>query len=798
MLLFIFNSNLSAQLNLTGTVKDSLNIPLAHASVTLLNSTNKLSTFIQTDSTGYFSFKELKPGYYILKISVAEYQKFQTAFNLVKDTALGIFISHSSARLSEVLLTPKKTTIQNNLQELVYKVSNSITATGGDALTAISEMPGIKTGNGEISIVGKGVVSVMVDGHIIQLAGTDLVRYLKSISSNQISKIELIKNPSASYDAEGNAGIINIITKRSNKKGYSGNVQVSGLHWLHHPAVVYGTSNYWVASGSANINYNSATWSAYGSLNLAADHELEGFETDVFYPKQTWLQTDTGDYTYQNINMVAGIDKKLNDRITIGASYLGGWNVYDGSDYVNNPIYNLSAGLDSTLHTYATYHPVAISNSINLHSIILFDTAGKKITLNVDYFSYYRTDRSDFESNSFTPNGDLKPLSRTRYFDTNKQDIDIYTFKADADIPTPFADIRFGGKLSFINNYSNVFYYKKTEQNDLVYDDNLSNEFNYAENTQALYANLEKEKNKWKYQAGLRTEITQTKGYSYTLSQTTINNYVKFFPSILVSYQSGKDNLFAFTFGKRINRPTFWNLNPFKSLFTAYSYGVGNPYLQPEYNSNFELSHKLKNNLTSALFLNISNNGFTNVTIANNDTNLVYTIPLNFIKTYRYGISENYSFHVSPMLENNNQVSFYRVNAQSALPNIRNVNRYSLYIATNNTLYFNKEKTIGAALNFWYQFPEIDHIGVSDAYSKLDIGVTVLSLQKKLSITLNLNDAFRSSALAVTTNVNGIKEKFTNFQINRYLQLAVNYNFGNHSSNVERNTGNKDETERAL
>jgi hypothetical protein len=107
------------------------------------------------------------------------------------------------------------------------------------------------------------------------------------------------------------------------------------------------------------------------------------------------------------------------------------------------------------------------------------------------------------------------------------------------------------------------------EQNELVYDDNLSNEYNYAENTQALDANVVKEKNKWKYQAGVRMEVTQTKGYSYTISQTTINNYLKLFPSVLVSFQADKDKLFALRFGKRINRPTFWNLNPYKSLFTA-------------------------------------------------------------------------------------------------------------------------------------------------------------------------------------------------------------------------------------
>ena len=494
--MIIFNNHLLAQITLHGSVADSSNNQIDKASISLLNTTDQKEIFTQTDSKGHFSFTQLQPAQYVLTISVAEYKKYQTSFSLTKDTVIRVIISHSRTELSEVSITAKKTTIKNNVEELTYNVSNSITATGGDVLKAIAEIPGVKTGNDGVSIAGKGKASVMLDGRIIQLSGTDLIRYLQSISSNQISKIELIKNPSANYDAEGNAGIINIITKRSGKKGFLGNVQLSSLRWLHHPAVVYGTSNYWMINGSANINYNSAKWSAYGSLNIDANHHLEGFETDVFYPKQSWLQTDTGDYTWQNRNIIAGVDKKINDRITVGASYQGGRNVYDGSDHVNNPIYNIDGGLDSTLHTYAHYHPVAISNSINLHTNILFDTSGKKLTINADYFSYYRTDFSNFESNSFNPEGVLIPAGKSRYFDTNKQDIDVYTFKADAEIPTAFADISFGGKLSFINNYSNVFYYKKTEQDELVYDDNLSNEYNYAENTQALYANLEKEKNK--------------------------------------------------------------------------------------------------------------------------------------------------------------------------------------------------------------------------------------------------------------------------------------------------------------
>ncbi|MDB5088206.1 MAG: TonB-dependent receptor [Mucilaginibacter sp.] len=797
ILLVLICSNLSAQLKLGGTVNTLAKRPVAFAPVNLKSLDNSIDRNLQADSTGHFSFNNLSAGKYLISTSVLGYVPAQLNVTLIRDTAVYIILTSTNTQLSEVTITSSKPVIENNTEKLVYNVSSSITANGGDALAALSKVPGIRVNNNEISIAGKGIVRVMVNDRLVQLSGEDLTRFLKSMSANQISKIELIKNPSASYDAEGNAGLINITTKQSKKQGFSGNVQLSDKQWLHSPANVFGTSNYWMLNSSANLNYNSKKLSAYASLNVNGDHELEGFETDVFYPKQTWKQTDTGNYRMHEYSYVLGLDYKLSPKTTIGFNYLGGTTTYDGSDHINNPVYNQGGQLDSTLRTFATYHPIAISNSINLHSVIKFDTTGKKLSLNADYFNYYRTDRSDFESNTYLPDGSAIPSSNTRYHDNNKQNINVYTFKADAEIPTAFAKLAFGGKLSFIDTYSNAFYYNRTGINTLTYNTNLSNEFDYKENTQSAYINLDGEKKKWKYQAGLRGELTQTTGYSYTLNTTNVNKYFRLFPSALLSYQADTANSFALTFGRRINRPVFWNLNPFKSLYTAYSFGEGNPFLQPEYNTNIELSHTYKSILTSGVFLNITDNGFYNVTVANADTNLVYTIPLNFIKTYRVGISESLTLHPFEWLDNNEQVTAYHTSAHSDLLYINSIKGYGLYLATNNTIYFNKDKTFASAVNFWYQFPEVDHIGRADAYYKLDVGFSAMALQKKLNISLNLNDAFRSSANAVTTTVNDIREKFTNFQLNRFVQLAVSYRFGKETNTGKADTGNADERERA-
>ena len=696
--------------------------------------------------------------------------------------------------LNAVIVTGKKAALQVHPDKTVLDLSKSARAIGVDVLTAIGQVPGVRVTNNEIAIAGKGSLKVMVDGRLIQLSGTDLLRFLKSMSANQVDKIEVIKVPPASLDAEGNAGLINIITRHSKQKGFSGNAQASGRHWIHHKAEIYGTKNYYAANASADLNYNAEKWSAYANLNTDRDHHLEGFETDLFYPTQRWLQTDTGNYISRNYNGMAGIDYKLRNA-AIGVSYSGGYTLYDGSDNVNNPVYNKAGSLDSTLHTYATYHPVALSNALGIHADIRLDTSGKKLSFNADYFNYYRTDRSNFESHSFLPEDPSTPAGTTQYYDNNKQNIIVYTIKTDVVIPTAFAQWSFGGKLSFIDNYSNAFYYDKDAQGDLTYNNDLSNEFDYRENTQALYAGVDKEKGRWKLNAGLRAEYTETKGYSYTLRQTTRKEYLKLFPSILLSFQHDKDNSFSVTFGRRINRPSFWNLNPFKSLFTSTSYGEGNPYLQPEYNTNLDLSHTFKNILTSSLFFSMTDNGFNNATIARTDTSLVYTIPLNFIKTYRYGVSENFSLRHFRWLENNILVSAYHTDAYSSLPAFQDIHGYGFYISMNNTFYFDSGKNFAGVVNGWYQFPEVDHIGRSDPYYKVDLGISASILKKAMTINLFLNDAFRSSALAFTSTVNGIPQKFTNFQINRWVQLTMSYKFGGKSAE-ERSSSNMEERKR--
>lgn len=695
----------------------------------------------------------------------------------------------SAKTLKQVSVYGKST--QTTASKTVLRLSNSITASGTDAWQAMGQLPGITLNGTEIRAAGRGTVKVLLNNRLIPLQGEPLMRYLRSFAANEIDRIEWISQPSAAYDADGGGGLINIITRHSRLQGLSGNLQATGKWYLPGQSEVYGVHTFGEWGGTANLAYNKDKLSAWGSFNYVQDRHLEGFGTDLYYPKQSWLQTDTGLYIHRSFNILAGLDYQLSNKTTVGGSWSGGRNLYDGADHVNNPIYGRNGKPDSVLRTFATYYPVALPNAVNLHADIRLDTAGRQLHVNADYFDYYRTDRSDFESNSIDRLG--KPGDPTRYFDRNKQDIKIYTFKTDLELPTSFARYAFGVKLSFIDNYSNAFYYRKLADS-LQYDNNLSNEFGYRENTQAFYGSMSKESGPWKGQLGFRTEITQTRGHSFTTGETHNNDYVRLFPSLQISYHAAEYHDFTLSIGRRINRPSFWNLNPFKSLYTAYSYGEGNPALRPEYTTTATLSHNYRGLLTSSVFFNLSTDGFTNLTMAAADTNLVYTVPLNFLRTTRIGLTENLSWTPAVWWENDEQITVYYTDARSDLPVVQNITGAGAYLASNNTFYFNQSRSFAGALNFWCQFPEVDHASRSNTYYKLDLGFRYIAPGHKWDLALNLNDAFGSSASSLATTVNNIPQRFTNFQFGRYVQLSWNYPFGRVSGRSgSRGTGNEEE-----
>ncbi|MCW3466941.1 outer membrane beta-barrel protein [Chitinophaga nivalis] len=774
----------TAQQRITGTVTDQQRQPVAFASIAITTAGKTIGqTF--SDSTGVFLVKGKSGHAYQLSIAAIGYQPRLIPFVLHKDTSIQVVLETAVTSLGEVVISRRRPTIEQQADRTIFNVENNITAAGNNVMDLFSRIPGVKVSGNSVSVAGKGAVRVMINNRLVQLSGEDLARYLGSLSANDIAKIEVITHPPARYDAEGNAGLINIVLKRNRREGYTGSVQG-----------VYKRGNFDHESLGGNLNYNHNNWSLYGNANLYNGRILEGFETSVFYPDRSWILSDTGDYKIRSANVSLGADYQLSPATTIGIGYMGGTVQVTGSDHVFNPLLNKGGQTDSVLRTYAVYNPVAFNHAINLHLVTNLDTVGRKLSIDADYFNFDRSDESDFESNSYSPGGVATPWGQALYYTTAQQRINIYTLKADLELPGRVANFTAGFKTSYINNYSNAFY-DRILAKGRMFDSTRSNEFLYKEYTNALYVSAEKSLDKWNIMAGLRGEWTRTSGYSYMLQQQHDRDYLKLFPSLLVTYKPGNEQTWALAYNKRISRPDFWALNPYKSLTTAYSYFQGDPALQPEYNTNIELSHTARIFRTTA-FLSITNNGFENVTIARPDTNLVYRTPLNFITTYRSGITETITLNPVSWLESTNQLTIYHTAAVSALPQIASLRAFSAYVSTSNNISLNRSGTLSAAVNFWCQFPEVQHVSKTNTYYKLDLGLRWLTWKKQLAVSLNGNDLLASSAPILYTTVDNLPQRYVNFQVYRSVSLTLNYKFGNSQLKVKKHTaGNEEERGRA-
>lgn len=790
----------SAQFSLKGIIKDDNNNLLPYSTITLEKQHSAAPVITQADGDAHFTFSNIAPDNYILSAYALGYTQYTLSLDLQKDMVISINLQPLKSDLKGITVTESKPVIEQRPDRIIFNVANSISAAGSNGLDVLKKAPGIIINDNTVSLAGRGSLAVMVNGRLLHLSDKALTNYLKSFSSSQISEVEIITHPSSQYDAEGNAGIINIITKKGGQEGLSGNIEGSLKHFFYKDQPDYnGIRNYGDIDGSAGLYYNHEKWSAYTNFNYSAGREIWGYGIDVYYPDKHWAMKDTGEYRISTLNLLTGVDYQLNDKTSIGFEYNYTHHVEEGADYVRVPVYNPKGQLDSMLKTYATYYPVAMSNAFNVHLIRALGKSGAKLALNADYFNSYRFDRSHLTTQSYTGEGKPVDNSTMRLYDTTLQNIRIYTFKADVDIPTPVAQFSFGSKLSFINNYSNIYYFHD-DRGNLTLDKGLSNEFRYIENTQALYANVSKNMNQWQLDAGLRAELTQTKDISYFQQQEVLKRYLKLFPSVLVSYKLNDDNTFSFNYNKRIHRPTFWNLNPYKSFMTAYTYVEGNPYLEPEYITNVQLSHRYKSLLTSSIYTNLINNGFAQVVEAHDTGNYIHTTAmLNYARSYRYGISETLSLHPFSWLESNNQVNAYYTNVNSNLAFINGMAGPGLFLESNNTFYLNQDKTFSGIIGFWYQFPEVNHFGKTNAYYNLDLGLQLLTMKKRLSISLNYSDVFQSSASKIYNTVNQIRNTYTSFQLNSQIRLSASWSFGNKDQQRQSSTtGNEAERSRLM
>ena len=469
----------------------------------------------------------------------------------------------------------------------------------------------------------------------------------------------------------------------------------------------------------------------------------------------------------------------------------------DMRENISTPIYNIHNSIDSLLRTGAFTHRKTGYQSADAYYQCKLDSFGKKISIDANY-SIFSDDRNRaYNTEAFGSDGQPVPASYKQYRNAGSQDGNIFTLKGDVDMPYKFASFSLGGKLTFINNTSGYDLYNYAN-GSYVIDATQSDKFYYHEDVQALYASVNKTVDKWEFQGGLRGEYTEISAYSPSITSTNTSQYFKVFPTGFVNYKVNDDNTFSLNYGKRIDRPSYWDLNPFRWYFNQYAYAEGNPYLQPSYNNNLEFDYTYKDFFTAAIFYSLGTNLQDRVIVVTDNSDTQRNIVRNFLTTNAYGASITYIFNKLKWLESNDQFQFSYAHTTSALSEtIHSLWGTSTSFTSNNSIMINKNKTILGEVDLAYQFAGIDGVDRSSSFYNVDAGIKIKTLNKKMEISAVVTDIFKTNAATYYCEVNNISQSSNNYFDLRRLNITVKYKFGNDKlKTTQHQAGNLEETSR--
>jgi len=771
MLLFVnialFNKGLS-QFRISGNITDTTGMPVSYATVSVLKDSNVLKT-VTCDTTGRFLLSNIQPGIYQLLCSYAGIRAPAQAVHIIGDTVINVlFTSSISKELLAVTVTAKRPLIERRIDRLVFNVQNSILSEGVSAMDVLRETPRIQITDDEgITMIGKNSLRVMIDGRILNLSDEDVKAKLKSLRSNDIASIEVIPIPPAKYSAAGNSGLINIVLKANPLLGWQGTLNVE------YTQRVYASTNQY-----ADINYTSKK--LVGSFNLANYH------TNILNDNSmSFSRSDNALHSIRRINNIANmqafngsLEYTQNPKIKFGSSW--SYNILKGRDRnKENNFYTSTASnkLDSTVNSfsYSTSKRKSITAAAYIDYIIDTKT-GKKMTITDNYSLNTPSLSRNVSSNILSSynNDDQKEFI---YYGDNEYQINSVFI--DFELPFRLLKIETGGAYTDIRNNTGLKLYNILSS-QLVIDHRGSSDFLYSEKTPALYLSASKDFSKeWFAKVGIRYEHTFLEGFSPTLALTNITRYGKLFPTAYLLYIPNERNSISLSYSKRIERPNFSDLNPFKFYYGVYSYMSGNPYLLPSFSHNIELNYTFKNNLSILVYGSRLLNGVNSVSLFYNGVNS--TTPENYINQNRAGIDLSYRYtpFLNWSINSSGNVFYNKSNSYVPALEISNAEGYGSSFRIQNTVTLNREKTSIFSITYNQFLPSKDGFYEINGYGNLSVNYRYVLLNKRLSLLVSGYDIFNQRKVIKNMKYATSALKLIQYPRVRNISFSINYDFGN-------------------
>ena len=783
-----------AQHKISGVVQDNSSKPLQSATVSLLRA--KDSSLVKldvSDKDGKFIINSAD-GKFLLSYSIIGFEKkYSEEINVDgKDVETKLVsLQPSASNLKGVTVSSKKPLVEIRADKMVFNVEASITAQGSNALELLQKSPGVQVDNNDnISMKGKTGVRVYIDGKMMQLETKDLAAYLKSINSNDIEAIEMISNPSAKYDASGNAGIINLRLKKNKRFGTNGSVNLGFVQGVTPKG-----------NGSVNLNYRDKKVNLFG--NIGTDIGMYQNELNLYRVQKDTLydQKSVNFSDNKSVNVKAGADFFVNSRNTIGVMATTNFSDNDWSSYSRTPITYLPTNTSIKILEALNDVPGQRTNANFNVNYRYADTAGKEINFDADY-GIFRGKGSSIQPNNYIfSNSNLNQRVVNR--NIAPTDIDIYTAKVDAEQKLGKGKLGYGAKISFVTTKNSFRFFQDTAVDKPRFDPDRSSSFTYKENVNAAYVNYQQQLNtKWSIQAGVRGEQTNSDGQLLRANgnsgkdDTVKRHYFNLFPSAALTYNINPKHTLNLTYSRRIDRPTYQDLNPFENKLDELTYERGNPFLRPQYTHNVELTYTLNGMINTTV-------GYSNVkdysTMATDTIgNATFVQQKNLAKQQIINFSIGSPLPIKPWwngyvnMWSNYQLfnGFIGENKVS-----QQVLSYGAYMQHTFTLGHN----YNAELSGWFSGPSVwGGTWKTKPQGGMDVGLQKQILQQRASVKIAVTDIFFTSPWKATNDFGGVYIRGGGNWESRTFRLNFNWRFGSNQINAsrQRKTGLETEAKR--
>ena len=794
LLLFASLAQSQSLFRVTGLIVDDKDKTIDLAMVSLFKTSD--STLIKSefsDKDGTFLLSNLDSGLYFIRVKQLGYVDYQNDLLVNQSIELPtIKLAVNNKVLDQVTVTAETPFVIRKIDRTVITPDALIANAGSNALDVLERAPGVSIDhNGAIILKGRSGVSVFINDKPSYLSGTELENYLRSLPAGSIKSIEIIENPPAKYEAAGNAGIINIYLKRGTVKGLHGSFATS-----------YRRSKYNGNNNSLNLNYNKNKISIYSNVYAGFWENFQDLNINRYYLNEanevqsSFSQNSFNNRSGQYLNGKIGLDIYPTENTTFGFGYKHSTSPRNKNVDNTALVADANAVLLQKVIADNLSETSFKNNLINAYFSQSLDTSGSKISVDADYVQYKSGNDQTFKN--FQYDADNALIYQDQINGEIPSEIHIFALKTDYTKPINSSSRFDAGLKSAFTKTDNESIYSNTVNGVTTPDYTLSNRFLYDELINAAYVNYNRALGKFELQLGLRGEATSLKGNQLgnieTPDTSFKRSYASLFPTLYAARpldSAGNHNL-NFSYGRRIDRPYFQDLNPFISPLDKFTFYTGNPNLLPTFSHNLSLTYSYKNAINTSISYSKTVDGIRETLEIQDE--IYYSRPGNIASSQHLTLAVDGSIPLTDWYRINAYVEAALVRFDSQLYTEQLSSRgTNIYISATNSFKFKKGWKM--ELSGRYMNDRVSSQLIIKGYSILNFGVQKSIFDGKGSLKLSASDLFYSQiGNGIINNLNATDADWNSKYDSRSVRLTFSTRFGKSTLNKKKhNSSGSDE-----